>query len=85
MTASVESSCPSGFHRCHNGRCIAAVFVCDDDNDCKDENSTGIAGISSDEADCVYTCPRGKKVYCHLLFPFTYISYDCCICYLLSS
>ncbi|XP_068223129.1 low-density lipoprotein receptor-related protein 1 isoform X3 [Palaemon carinicauda] len=48
---------PGTHHQCDNGRCIAMVFKCDGDNDCKDENSTG---VSSDEADCVYTCPQDQ-------------------------
>ncbi|KAK7083494.1 hypothetical protein SK128_020529, partial [Halocaridina rubra] len=57
VAASVETSCSPGNFQCRNGRCIAAVFLCDGDNDCRDENETG---ISSDEAECVYTCPEDQ-------------------------
>ncbi|XP_047488646.1 low-density lipoprotein receptor-related protein 1-like [Penaeus chinensis] len=57
MTAPAETSCPAGTHQCRNGRCIAAVFVCDADDDCMDSNLTL---PPSDEMSCNYTCLDGQ-------------------------
>ena len=40
-----NSSCASGEFPCSNGHCIPEIWMCDHDNDCRDEEGT-------DEKDC---------------------------------